>query len=176
MAGIKFIEKNKYRAWNALKRDMDKLKSIHALGSYEWRSAPWTLSGVCELHPPQWVIDRIVHKIKPVEKKKTIKPITGEDFKSWRKLHELTQKEAAEFLDMSLSSIKRSERNKTSSIVASLKKNLEGVGNVKEELQNIEELTETKKEWDENIRLCSLEKDDPESKIPDLSSGEIVVF
>jgi len=136
MAGIKLVEKNKHRAWNSLQRDLDKLQSIHALGRYKWRSLPWTQAGVCELYAPQWVVDRMIHKIKPIEKKQPKALITGTELKLWRKTQHLTQAQTADRLGVSISSIERSERAKDKSVVASIRKRVERDAELKKDIKD----------------------------------------
>ena len=108
-AGIRYTQHDAKRAWTSLQRDLDELRRIGGLGRIEWLSAPFTLDGVCQLHPPQWFRDRVRHKVRPAESQMTVRVLTGGDLETWRKSQGLTQEALAERLGLSARTVMRAE-------------------------------------------------------------------
>src|SRR5512141_177517 len=109
-AGIPYRQRRASEAWSKLRRDLEELQRIGALGLVEWESEPWAVEGVCLLHPPQWARDRTVHQLAPIERPAMLRePLTGGELTEWRKREALSQAEAARRLGVGPSTIKRAE-------------------------------------------------------------------
>jgi hypothetical protein len=110
-AGIAYTLRHIGEAWRKLRRTLDKLITIEALGSFEWEGEPWTLGALCHLHPPPWARDRTVHALPPVEPSPAAfrTPMTGAELVAWRKRKNLTQAAAAARLGVGARTIRRAE-------------------------------------------------------------------
>jgi DNA-binding XRE family transcriptional regulator len=110
-AGISYTLRHLAEAWRKLRRTLDKLITIDALGGFDWEGEPWTLAGRCHLYPPQWARDRTVHALLPVEPPPAAfrSPMTGAELVAWRKRENLTQEAAAARLGVGLRTIRRAE-------------------------------------------------------------------
>ena len=108
-AGITYDRRRAGPAWSSLRRTLDQLQAINALGRYEWVRNPETLDGVCHLYPPLWAIDRTVHALPPLEAKPSSLPSLGRELRVWRRARELTQKDAAELLGVSERTVRNAE-------------------------------------------------------------------
>jgi hypothetical protein len=97
-AGIPYNHHNTKRAWEALHRNLDELRARDGLGRYEWDGEPWTLTAVCRLYPPQWVRDRVIHRIVPHELPLPPAVATGRELRKWREERHWTQAQAARAL------------------------------------------------------------------------------
>jgi len=95
--------------WEALRRDLDELNRIGLLGNYRWDSDPWSNAGICILEPAQWMLDRTVRGIKPLELPPVVIPRTGAELRTWRTDRKLTQTAAANRLGISRPTIARIE-------------------------------------------------------------------
>ncbi len=109
-AGIRFDPHKPSRAWNALERDLAELQRAEGLGAVSWEPGEErTLAGRCHLYPPQWVRDRMVHRLTPLEAPRGPSILTGGELKAWRRAKGWTQVQAAEALGVGTRTLKRAE-------------------------------------------------------------------
>jgi hypothetical protein len=123
-AGIPHINRRSDRAWLALRKTLDELLHIKALGRYEWEREPETLNGLCRLYPPEWAVDRTVHALPPIEKPHTKLPANGRELREWRKRKEWTQEQLAKRLIVSLRTIEAAESNTETPLGPAIRKNI----------------------------------------------------
>lgn len=109
MAGIPFERHDPGRTWKRLRDSLAVLQRIDLLGHYEWTGDPWTLKNVCELEAADWLWDRTVAGVAPVERVAARTIATGDDLRDWRKERGLTQAQAGELLGTSARTIMRAE-------------------------------------------------------------------
>lgn len=110
MAGIAYTKRRASVCWSALENNLAQLQKHNALGAISWKGEPWTLDGVAILEVPDWVRDRTLHGVRPVEQRALTRILTGGELRAWRKDSELSRSEAALRLGVSLSTIQRAER------------------------------------------------------------------
>lgn len=98
------------RAWAALERNLAELQRLGGLGHARWNPGEArTPAGRCHLFPPQWVRDRLVHGIAPVELPRSPSILTGGEFRTWRIANRWTQTQAAKALRVSERTIQGAE-------------------------------------------------------------------
>ena len=68
-----------------------------------------TPAGRCHLYPPQWVRDRLVHGIPPVELPLAPSILTGGELRTWRLSKRWTQTQAAKALGVSERTVQGAE-------------------------------------------------------------------
>jgi len=123
-AGITYTPRHIGVAWKKLRRTLEKLASIDALGRVEWEGDPWTLGALCHLYPPPWARDRTAHALPPVEPPPAAfrTPMTGAELVAWRKAENLTQAAAAARLAVSERTIRNAETETTDKLGPALRK------------------------------------------------------
>jgi DNA-binding XRE family transcriptional regulator len=123
-AGVSYKLRHIGEAWRKLKRTLDKLVTIEALGRYEWEGDAWTLGALCHLYPPQWACDRTFHALPPVEPSPAAfrVPMTGAELVAWRKKQNLTQAAAATRLGVSERTIRNAENAEAAQLGPALRK------------------------------------------------------
>lgn len=109
LAGIELDLEHPQRAWTTIQRDLRELQHQKCLGEIHWEGEPWTEFGICNLHPPQWTRDRVVHKVPPLEPFPKMVPTTGAELVVWRKQNNWTQVETARYLNVGERTIRRAE-------------------------------------------------------------------
>jgi DNA-binding XRE family transcriptional regulator len=125
LAGITRQKHRPGRAWEALKRDVEELKRIGLIGRIEWKGEPWTERAICHLYPANWLADRTIRSLKPIEAfPAEPPPLTGHELREWRKKQGLTQAKAAEKLGVGSITIKRTESSPTKKLGPKLQKAL----------------------------------------------------
>lgn len=107
-AGISFDRRKPGRAWDALEAALDRLQGIDAIGLWEWEREPRTLAGVLRAWSPDWIRDRLIGGVRPVERPPVVVR-TGTDLREYREARGLTQAATAELLGVSRSTILRAE-------------------------------------------------------------------
>jgi hypothetical protein len=110
LAGISFSRHDPGKAWKALERDLEELRRIGHVGRWEWVTGARTLAGVMDLYPAEWMLDRTLRGVRPVEIPPGPSVLTGAELKAWRKAHGLTQAKAAERLGVVARTILRAEK------------------------------------------------------------------
>ncbi len=124
-AGISFNRQRQNRVWKRLEENLDELQSVNGLGAYEWEACPWTLGGVCKLYPPQWAIDRTIHRLTPPrESMPKLLPQTGLDLVTWRNERGLSQAEFAKVLGVHVNTVKLAEKNLHKSLGKAISKSM----------------------------------------------------
>ena len=109
-AGVPYQQRRASEAWTKLRRNLEELQRIGALGAIEWEGEPWSADGICLLYPPQWARDRTVHQLAPVEPQAAHRePLTGRELLEWRKREGVSQAEAAKQLGVGVATVKRAE-------------------------------------------------------------------
>ena len=111
-AGIPVSTINPGRAWATLERNLVELQRVGGLGQVRWNPGEaQTGAGRCHLYPPQWVRDRLVHRIAPIElpPAPAPAPLTGGELRAWRQGREWTQTQAAKALHVSERTIRGAE-------------------------------------------------------------------
>jgi hypothetical protein len=98
------------RAWAALDRNLAELQRVGGLGLARWSPGEArTPAGRCHLYPPQWVRDRLVHGIAPVELPQAPSILTGGELRTWRLAKRWTQTQAAKALGVSERTVQGAE-------------------------------------------------------------------
>lgn len=111
-AGIKFDPRKPGRAWASLDRDLTELQRVEGLGEVRWEpGGKHTLAGRCHLYPPQWVRDRLIHHLPPIEPLQGPSILTGSELRAWRRSKGWTQVQTAEALGVGARSVTRAEAN-----------------------------------------------------------------
>nr|MBK7067268.1 helix-turn-helix transcriptional regulator [Deltaproteobacteria bacterium] len=109
-AGIKFDPNKPGRAWTSLERDLIELQRVEGLGEVRWeQGGERTLAGRCHLFPPQWVRDRLIHHLPPVEPPPAPSILTGSELRAWRRSKGWTQVQTARALGVGTRSVIRAE-------------------------------------------------------------------
>jgi hypothetical protein len=109
-AGIQRSTRNPSRCWTTLDRNLRVLQEIGGVGEVEWEPGERnSLNGRCRISPPNWVRDRLVHRLQPREEPPNTFLLTGTDLVEWRRSLELTQAELARHLHLSERTIRRAE-------------------------------------------------------------------
>lgn len=109
-AGLTLDPRRPGETWETLERNLDALERVGGLGKAEWdHGARRTLGGMCRLYPPQWMRDRMVHRLPPVEPPRVPSILTGGELHAWRGSKGWTQAQAAEALGISPRTIRRAE-------------------------------------------------------------------
>ena len=109
-AGIKFDPNKPGRAWTSLERDLIELQRVEGLGEVRWEpGGERTLAGRCHLFPPQWVRDRLIHHLPPVEPPPAPSILTGSELRAWRRSKGWTQVQTARALGVGTRSVIRAE-------------------------------------------------------------------
>ncbi len=109
-AGIPRSARNPGRCWTTLERNLQVLQDIGGVGTIEWEPGERNaLSGRCRISPPNWVRDRLVHRLQPREDFTSANLLTGTDLVEWRRALGLTQAELARQLQLSERTIRRAE-------------------------------------------------------------------
>ena len=109
-AGIPQSTHDPGRMWSALTRNLAELQRVDGLGLAEWVSGEaLTHAGRCHLFPPQWVRDRLIHKIAPAELPSPPLLLTGEELRTWRLAKGWTQALTAQALGVSERTIRGAE-------------------------------------------------------------------
>lgn len=126
-AGIEPCPHNPSRPWETLERNLAELQRVGGLGRWEWEAGEkHTPAGRCRLYPPQWIRDRLVHGITPIEPPPPVKiPRTGAELLKWRKDKGWTQPYAAKELDVSVRAVQLAEASPEAPLGRSLKIALE---------------------------------------------------
>lgn len=100
------------RAWATLDRNLTELQRLGGLGHTRWNPGEArTPLGRCHLFPPQWVRDRLVHGIAPIELPPTPSILTGGELREWRMGKRWTQTQAAKALGVGERTIQVAEAN-----------------------------------------------------------------
>jgi hypothetical protein len=128
-AGLRIDPCKPGRAWDALERNLDELARIGGLGRVEWDpGGQRTLAGRCRLYPPQWVRDRIIHRVRPVERPPTPSVLTGGELRAWRSARGWTQAQTAELLGIGIRTIRRAEADEKAALGRSVTRALVRLG------------------------------------------------
>jgi hypothetical protein len=85
----------------SLKASLRKLEEVDVIGPWTWED------DMLRLSPPQWMRDRLVHKVLPLPPVEGAQPKTGADLRAWLKRQGLTQRQGAKHLGVSIDTIKR---------------------------------------------------------------------
>jgi hypothetical protein len=109
VAGIQYDKHRPGETWASLDRNLEELRRIGGIGTWEWLDREHTLEGLCRLSPADWMLDRTVRGLVPIEEVPGLPVLTGSDLKSWRKARGLTQQQGAELLGVGVATIKRAE-------------------------------------------------------------------
>jgi DNA-binding XRE family transcriptional regulator len=109
LAGIAWNKYRPSRAWEALDRNLDELVRIGELGRVEWMGDKHALKTMVRLYPADWLLDRTLRGLAPVEKKRVDAPATGAQLAAWRKAKGLSQIAVAEKLGINEKTIRRAE-------------------------------------------------------------------
>lgn len=137
MAGIPYkahdrqwVAKHGGDAWRRLERDLKELHRIGGLGRWDWDAAdtPHTLAGRLHLWPAEWVLDRTLHDVTPVERPLGPAVLTGAELKTWRTRRGLTQAQAAKTLHVSRPTIARAEAHPAEPLSTALTAKLRTAG------------------------------------------------
>jgi hypothetical protein len=108
-AGIAFSRTDPGKTWNTLRNTIEELQRRDGLGRIEWDGEPWSLVGTCRLYPAQWVRDRTLHEIVPIESLPPPPIVTGAELKLWREQKGLSQATAAKILGVGQRTVRRAE-------------------------------------------------------------------
>ena len=125
LACIPFDRHDPKRAWKALKRNLDKLQSIDALGRWEADDGGWALDAMYRLPPPAWTVDRLRHHVPVIEARVADLPWTGVELRAWRKAHGWTQARLARLLGVSKPTIGRAEQGGNAPLTKAVRGGLE---------------------------------------------------
>ena len=109
MAGIPFNKHKPSEAWSKLERNLEQLQRIELLDRAVWDAGRPSLEGTCRLYPVDWLVDRAVRGLRPLELPPKDVPLTGKELREWRKARGLTQAETAKRLEISMSTVQRAE-------------------------------------------------------------------
>jgi hypothetical protein len=109
LAGIKWSKGRPGRAWEALDRSLEELARIGELGRVEWIGDKHTLAAKVRLYPADWLLDRTVRGLVPVERRRVDAPETGAALAQWRKARKLSQVALAKELGVGIATVKRAE-------------------------------------------------------------------
>lgn len=120
VAGIKRSRLDK--AWETLERNLNKLKEVGGLGSYEWLNAKNTLDGMVRLHMPQKAVDHLVHEVPIRELPAATMPTNGAELREWRERRGMTQAQVATLLGVSLNTVEKSEGKPDKQLGPSIRK------------------------------------------------------
>lgn len=126
-AGIEPCPHNPSRPWETLDRNLAELQRVGGLGRWEWENGEkHTRAGRCRLYPPQWIRDRLVHGITPIEAPPPARiPRTGAELLQWRKDRGWTQAQAARELGVGERTIRVAEATPEAPLGRSLQTGLE---------------------------------------------------
>lgn len=104
-------EHHKGRAWETFDANVGALAALAtpAIGAVEWLRGGRTAAGVVRIHAARWMIDRIAHRIAPVEAPPPPPLRTGNDLRAWREARGITQAALAAALGVSLRTVKGAE-------------------------------------------------------------------
>jgi hypothetical protein len=128
-AGLRLDPRKPGRTWEALERNLDALKRIGGLGRVEWDpGGERTLAGRCHLYPPQWVRDRLIHRVRPAERPPSPSVLTGGELRAWRSARGLTQAQTAELLGLGIRTIRRAEADEKAALGRSVTRALGRLG------------------------------------------------
>lgn len=117
LGAIKLDPARSTRAWEALRKSLEKLQAIEALTEYRWTSYPWTLAGICELRRTPPVVareDLFLPTVPSVH-------WSGADLYAWRIERGWTARAAALRLGVAHTSISRAEAAPPEPISAKLR-------------------------------------------------------
>jgi hypothetical protein len=113
VAGIRFHRNEPGKAWTRLDRNLLELQRVDGVGRWEWdewgeeqKRLP-DLRNILRLYPPDWVRDRMLHGVTPLELGPA--PLTGAELRGWRERRGLSQAAAAKTLAVGLRTMKRAE-------------------------------------------------------------------
>ena len=105
------------------------MKRIGGLGRVEWDpGGERTLAGRCHLYPPQWVRDRLIHRVRPAERPPSPSVLTGGELRAWRSARGLTQAQTAELLGLGIRTIRRAEADEKAALGRSVTRALGRLG------------------------------------------------
>ena len=110
---------NPSRQWNHLRKHLDKLVEMKFLERYAWaeEASAWSLAGMCQLWPGEWIVDRVARKLIPEETPPLVdKPATGAELKAFRLARGWSQREAARHLGVTQGAIYAAERQPDKSL------------------------------------------------------------
>jgi hypothetical protein len=110
LAGISWIRGRPGRAWDTLDRTLEELQRIGELGHVEWCGEKHLLATKVRLYPADWILDRTVRGLTPVERKPIIAPVNGAELVEWRKEKGWSQVALAKELAVGIATVKRAER------------------------------------------------------------------
>jgi len=127
-AGIPISPNDPARAWAALDRNLTELQRVGGLGHAAWTpNEARTLTSRCQLYPPQWVRDRLVHGIVPAELPARPVLMTGGELRAWRQARGWTQAGTAAKLGVSERTIRNAETATEAPISKSIHVGLAGL-------------------------------------------------
>lgn len=109
LAGIRYTSRRAVPAWNALRRDLDKLEQIGMLAPTWWDGEPWTLDGVCVLSPAAWIEDRTSRQLRAEELPPVDLPRTGAELREWREARGWSRRETAKRLGVAAATVDKAE-------------------------------------------------------------------
>jgi DNA-binding XRE family transcriptional regulator len=113
LSGIQYSKRKSGESWAKLERDLTELRRINGIGHWEWESTTLrhTLNGTVSLYPPAWAVDMTIHRLQPIESHAPSLPSTGDEFRRWRQIQNLSQAEAAKLLGVSARTVIRAEQS-----------------------------------------------------------------
>jgi DNA-binding transcriptional regulator YiaG len=110
LAGIPWTRGRPRRAWDALDRTLEELQRIGELGRVEWCGEKHSLATMVRLYPADWILDRTVRGLTPVERKPIIAPVNGAELVEWRREKGWSQAVLAKEIGVGIATVKRAER------------------------------------------------------------------
>lgn len=126
-AGIHYSQHNSGRVWETLRTNLEELQLRGGLERFEWARNPWSLDGICKLHPPQWAKDRVIHQLHPAEQPILPHVLLGRELLEWRKAQRLTQEELAKKLGVTDRTIRLAEAEAENPVGVKLRKALQAI-------------------------------------------------